>query len=58
MGIDDAVRAAQFCKAKTVIGIHFDTFGYIEIDHEEAKQKFASAGITLHLLEIGGSMEI
>nr|MBC7613039.1 metal-dependent hydrolase [Pseudopedobacter sp.] len=52
MGIDDAVIAADFIKCKNIIGMHFDTFGYIKIDHELAKKAFADAGLNLHLLEI------
>ncbi|HEY4800052.1 MAG TPA: metal-dependent hydrolase [Bacteroidia bacterium] len=58
MGIDDAVKAADFVNCKNIIGMHFDTFGYIKIDHEEAKQKFLKAAKTLHLLNIGQSITI
>lgn len=58
MGVDDAVKAAQFVNVKKVIGIHFDTFGYIEINHEDAKAKFKQAGIELILLDIGSSVTI
>lgn len=58
MGIDDAVIAAQWAGVKKVIGLHFDTFGYIVIDHQEAKNKFAAAGIELTLMEIGETIEI
>lgn len=57
MGIDDAIRAAEFVNCKEILGIHFDTFGYIEIDHEAAKQKFSAAGNNLTLLGIGESAE-
>lgn len=58
MGIDDAIVASEFVKCNTVIGMHYDTFGYIKIDHNEAKEKFSKAGKTLHLLEIGTSISI
>ena len=41
-----------------VLGYHYDTFGYIEIDHEEAKRKFFDKGKDLMLLEIGESIEL
>ena len=41
-----------------VLGYHFDTFGYIEIDHEEAKRKFFAKGKDLMLLKIGESIEL
>ncbi|MGB5819150.1 MAG: metal-dependent hydrolase [Saonia sp.] len=58
MGIGDAVQAADFVECNVVLGYHYDTFGYIEIDHDMAKQKFEEAGKKLHLLEIGASMDV
>lgn len=57
MDVADAVVAAQMVKVKQVIGVHYDTFGFIKIDHEKAKKAFANAGCTLHLLEIGEAVE-
>jgi L-ascorbate metabolism protein UlaG (beta-lactamase superfamily) len=53
MDADDAVIAAGFIECNKIIGIHFDTFGYIKIDHEAAKEKFKAAGKELILPEIG-----
>ncbi|MDA9563184.1 metal-dependent hydrolase [Flavobacteriales bacterium] len=53
MGIDDAVKATDFINCKKIIGMHYDTFGYIEIDHDQAKEKFAKAGAELTLMDIG-----
>ncbi len=39
MGIDDAVVAASFLKAKVVIPYHYNTWPLIEADPEEFKQK-------------------
>ncbi len=58
MGIDDAVVAADFIDCNAILGYHYDTFGYIEIDHDLAIKKFDEAGKKLHLLEIGASMTI
>lgn len=58
MGIDDAVIASDFVECDKILGVHYDTFGYIEIDHEEAKRKFFDAGKDLMLLEIGQSLEL
>ncbi|MEM1157785.1 MAG: metal-dependent hydrolase [Verrucomicrobiota bacterium] len=58
MGIADAVTAAQWVGANKVIGLHYDTFPPIEIDHTAACQTFAESGIELNLLEIGGSLEL
>lgn len=58
MGIEDAVIASNFVACDKVLGVHYDTFGYIEIDHAEAKNKFAKAGKELILLEIGQSIDL
>ncbi|MBN4081593.1 metal-dependent hydrolase [bacterium AH-315-C07] len=57
MGIDDAVTASEFIKCEKIIGMHYDTFGFIEIDHDEAKSKFRDAGKELILLNIGESID-
>ncbi len=58
MGVDDAILCAEFINCKNILGVHFDTFGYIEIDRNEAKSKFEAAGNKLTLLEIGESAEL
>ncbi len=58
MGIDEAIKAAQFVDCKKIVAMHFDTFGYIKIDKDEARKKFANAGIDLHILEIGETKDI
>lgn len=58
MGVDDAIIASDFVQCDKVLGVHYDTFGYIEIDHEEAKRKFYEAGKDLMLFEIGESIEL
>ena len=58
MGIADAVRAAKFSGAGKVIGMHYDTFPPIKIDHEEAKSAFRKAGLELVLMSIGDSINI
>ena len=58
MGIDDAIIASKFIKCNKIIGMHYDTFGYIQIDKEQALTKFNNAGLDLKLIEIGNSIEI
>lgn len=58
MNVSDAIMAAEMVQAKKVIGVHFDSFGYIVIDHEKAKADFNAAGMELVLPEIGGSFEV
>jgi L-ascorbate metabolism protein UlaG (beta-lactamase superfamily) len=53
MGIDDAVKAANFVGTKKIIGMHYDTFPYIKIDTEASKDAADQAGIELILLNIG-----
>lgn len=58
MGVDDAIIASDFLECEKVLGYHYDTFGYIEIDHTVAKQKFFEKGKDLMLLDIGESLEL
>ena len=58
MGINDAVLASEFIECDKIIGCHYDTFGFIKIDHEEAKRAFAEKGKELILLEIGESISL
>lgn len=58
MGVEEAILASDFVQCDKVLGVHFDTFGYIEIDHEEAKRKFFDKNKDLMLLEIGESIEL
>jgi L-ascorbate metabolism protein UlaG (beta-lactamase superfamily) len=55
MGVDDAIRAAKMVACDNVVGVHYDTFPPIKIDHEKAMEKFSAAGLRLHLLKIGAS---
>jgi L-ascorbate metabolism protein UlaG (beta-lactamase superfamily) len=52
MGVDDAIIAAKYINCKKIIGMHYDTFGYIKVDHEVAKEKFDKAGLSLNLMKI------
>ncbi len=58
MDIEDAIIASDFVECDKILGYHFDTFGYIEINHQEAVKKFFDAGKDLMLLEIGASIEL
>jgi L-ascorbate metabolism protein UlaG (beta-lactamase superfamily) len=58
MDVEDAIIASDFVECDKILGYHFDTFGYIEIDRKEAVKKFFDAGKDLMLLEIGASIEI
>lgn len=58
MGAQDAARAAEFVGTKMAVGIHYDTFPPITIDHDAARAAFEARGITLSLLAIGDSIDI
>ena len=58
MDIDDAVVAAGLIGCDKIIGLHYDTFGYIRIDHAAAVAKFKAAGKELLLPEIGQTIEL
>jgi L-ascorbate metabolism protein UlaG (beta-lactamase superfamily) len=53
MGVDDAIRAAEYVKCDQVMGVHYDTFPEIKINHRTALRKFSARGKALHLLHIG-----
>lgn len=58
MGVKDAVIAAEFINCEKIIGMHYDTFGFIEIDKEDAKNKFSNAGKNLTLMNIGETINL
>jgi L-ascorbate metabolism protein UlaG (beta-lactamase superfamily) len=58
MNAEDAVIAADFIQCRKIVGVHYDTFGYIRIDHEKAKQQFSSAGLDLILPNIGETISL
>ena len=58
MDVEDAIIASDFVECDKILGYHFDTFGYIEINHEESIRKFFDKGKDLMLLEIGESIEL
>ncbi len=58
MDVDDAIIASDFLECDKILGYHYDTFGYIKINHEEAIKKFFDKGKDLMLLDIGSSLEL
>jgi len=58
MGMEDAVQAAKMVQTKMVIGLHYDTFGFIKIDHQKAIDLFKKNELELKLLSIGETIEI
>jgi L-ascorbate metabolism protein UlaG (beta-lactamase superfamily) len=58
MGIDDAVRAAGFVGVKKFVGVHYDTFPPVALDHAAAREAARKAGMELLLPAIGETIEI
>ena len=58
MGIESAVIASDFIACSRVLGYHYDTFGYIEIDHKKAIDSFKVKNKELVLLNIGNSISL
>jgi L-ascorbate metabolism protein UlaG (beta-lactamase superfamily) len=58
MGAEDAIMAAEMIECKQIVGVHYDTFGYIKIDKAATQQQFADAGLTLLLPAIGSTINL
>lgn len=58
MGIDDAVKAAEFINAETVVPIHYNTFDVIKTDPDEFKKKIEAIGKKCTIITPGESIEI
>lgn len=58
MGYEDAIIAAELIQCRNIVGVHYDTFGYIKIDREKAKKAFADAGLNLFLPAIGETIDL
>ncbi len=57
MGYEDAVIASDFIACNDIIACHFDTFGFIKVDHDAVQLAFSSKGKTIHLPTIGETIE-
>lgn len=57
MGYIEAIQATELLGCSKVIGMHYDTFPYIEIDKEEAILAFKGTGKELILLDVGKSVK-
>ncbi|MDB5193892.1 MAG: L-ascorbate metabolism protein UlaG, beta-lactamase superfamily [Segetibacter sp.] len=58
MDAQDAIWASDMIECNDIVGVHYDTFGYIKIDHQKAQDDFKAAGKTLLLPKIGETIEI
>jgi len=58
MDIDDALIAANWVGTDRLIGMHYDTFPFIRIDNNAAREAAQNAGKDLTLIPIGESINI
>lgn len=58
MGYEDAAEAAKMIGCKNVVGVHYDTFGFIKIDHAKALKTFEAEGCNLYLPKIGETISL
>jgi len=58
MDADDALTAAQWVKAKNVIGMHYDTFPPIKIEKETVSEKAQKVGTALTFMSIGQTITL
>lgn len=58
MGIEDAVRAAKLVGVTRIVGVHYDTFPPIKLDHAAALKVARAAGQELLLPQIGESIDL
>lgn len=58
MGYEDACIAADYVKCNQVIGMHYDTFGYIKVDHAQVVNHFKQAGKTIQLIPVGSEISL
>lgn len=58
MGVEDALLAATFVNTPKIIGMHYDTFPPIEIDHKKTLEIARRAQKEMILMEIGQTLEL
>ncbi len=58
MGIEDAIQAARLVQCSQIVGVHYDTFGFIKIDHEKARKAFSDHEMKLYLMQPGETLDI
>lgn len=58
MDVEEALVAADFIGCDRILGMHYDTAPFIEIDREAAREKFRKSGKELILLDITQALEM
>jgi L-ascorbate metabolism protein UlaG (beta-lactamase superfamily) len=58
MDYKDACTAARMIQCKQIIAMHFDTFGFIQVNHEEALAHFKQHEIALTIPQITQTIQL
>ena len=58
MNYVDACEAASWVNCNHIIAMHFDTFGFIKVNHEQVQSHFTANAKTLTIPTIGGTITI
>lgn len=58
MDAADAIQAAKFVNCNNIIAMHFDTFGFIKVNHQQVMQQFGQAQIQLKIPAIGETFKV
>ena len=58
MDAQDALSASNFIECNNIIAMHFDTFGFIKVNHSEVVNLFAEANKKIKLPKIGETFSI
>jgi L-ascorbate metabolism protein UlaG (beta-lactamase superfamily) len=57
MGYEDAAKCCNLINCNKAIAVHFDTFGFIKIDHQKTLSHFTAGKIDLKIPSIGETFE-
>jgi L-ascorbate metabolism protein UlaG (beta-lactamase superfamily) len=58
MGIEEAIEASKLVVVDKILGVHYDTFGFIVMDHQKALSAFTKENLNLFLPKIGETIEL
>jgi L-ascorbate metabolism protein UlaG (beta-lactamase superfamily) len=58
MGVDDAVKAAEFLQAGVVVPMHYDTFDLIRADPDAFRRKVEAKGLRAAVVPPGGHIDL
>jgi L-ascorbate metabolism protein UlaG (beta-lactamase superfamily) len=58
MGFEDAAKAAHLIQCRDIVGVHYNTFPYIEIDTAMVKEHFKKNGLHLLLPSVGETIDL